>query len=340
MIFVVFILFILMLLLPFLPGVAELIREEDSHPLYIPMEYMRNPRYFGISFKKIIFRAVGGLQRKAGRYNVVLSRKEKVKVCNSLDVEDGGSFDILLFIKGDLSTGSNVIFEKELYVDGCAATGARNVVQALIAEGEASIGSDTVFRRWLDAEGDVTIGANCKLGISVSSGRGLYLGPNCTFRRLYGLPIVTGDRDAVSDIEKEADSKDDLPSASESTFVRREDQSIAPGTVVEGHTVFTRNVSIGTGTVIRGTVKSYGRIELEDSVIVRGNVFSDDDIIIGRNVKIGGNVFSQKSVHIAERSIVGSPGKVKSVIGKKSIRMEKNVLVYGFVSTEGNGTNL
>lgn len=338
MISIIISLFILMLLLPFLPGIAELIREEDSHPLYIPMDYMRNPRYFGISFKKILFRAVGGLQQKTGRYNVVLSKKEKVKICDSLEAADGEEFSVLLFIKGRLITGNHVLFDKELYVNGYAKTGAHNIIQALNTEGTAAIGPDTVFRRWLDAEGDVTIAENCDLGISASSGGRLFLGANCVFRRLYGTPVVTGDMDPGSGIERSADSAD--YSSSDSTFVRREEQSISPGTVLEGHSVFTGGVTICTGCVVRGTLKSYGRLELEDNAIVHGNVFSDGDIIIGRNVKIGGNVFSQKSVHISEKTVVGRSGKVKSVIGKKSVRLEKNVLVYGFISTEGNGAVL
>lgn len=339
---VVFALFILMLLFPFLPGIIELIREEDSQPLYIPMDYMRNPRYFGISFKKILSRAVGDLQLKNGRYNVVLSKKEKVKVCNSLEVADGSEFNMLFFIKGDLSTGTHVLFEKELHVNGNVVTGAQNVIQALNSEGRASIGPDTVFRRWLDAEGDIAIARNCNLGISVASGGRLSLGPRCIFRRLYGMPVVIGGIDAASDIERSTDFEENTlsESKSESTFIRRGERSISPGTVLEGHTVFTGKVTIGTGSVIKGTIKSYDRLELEDNVVVHGNVFSDDDIIIGRKARIGGNVFSQKTVHIAENAIVGDPGKVKSVIGKRSIQLEKNVMVYGFVSTEGDGAVL
>jgi len=337
MILIVIFLFILMFLFPFLPGLTELLRGEDEHPLYIPMDYMRRPRYFGISFKKVLFRAVGGLQQKNGRYNVVLSKKEKVTVCDSLEVAGGGELDMLLFIKGSLSTGSHVRFGKELYVTGNAATGAHNIIQALNTDGAAAIGSNTVFRRWLDAEGDVTIAENCDLGISASSGGRLFLGPNCVFRRLYGMPVVIGDVDPDSDVERNADLEDFSLSALKSTFVRREEKSIPPGTVMEGHTVFTRGVTICTGSVIRGTIKSYGRLELEDNVIVHGHVFSDGDIIIGRNVKVRGNVFSQKSIHIAGKTTIGRPGKVKSVIGKKSICLEKNVLIYGFVSTEGNG---
>ena len=66
-------------------------------------------------------------------------------------------------------------------------------------------------------------------------------------------------------------------------------------------------------------------------------VNADGDIFIEGNVRISGHVFSQQSIYISAQTIIGCPQKIKSIIGKKAVRIEKYVSIYGYVSTEGNG---
>jgi hypothetical protein len=46
------------------------------------------------------------------------------------------------------------------------------------------------------------------------------------------------------------------------------------------------------------------------------------------------------SIYISSQSVVSQPNKIKSVIGKKSITIEKNVTIYGYVATEGTGRTI
>ena len=336
-ILIVFIIFILLLLLPFIPGIFELIKKEDSEPLFISMDYTRNPRYFGKSYKMLLGRATSGLDLSPGFKDIKLSKNEKIEIAQSLDISEKREINHLLYVIGNLRSESHVRFDKEVYVTGDAIIGPNNMIQALYSEGEVKISEGTQFRRWLDADGNITVGVNCDIGISISSGNKIYLANGCIFRRLYGMPVTTGHNQAA-DFQYPAEilfSKEyALPDAS---FIRKDDNTLPPGTIINNNIVFTDDIRIGSGAKIRGTIKSYGNIYLENDSVICGNVFADGDIFIGRNALISGHLFSQGSIFISEQTLISRPDKIKSIIAKKEIQIEQNVVIYGFVATEGHG---
>jgi predicted acyltransferase (DUF342 family) len=124
----------------------------------------------------------------------------------------------------------------------------------------------------------------------------------------------------------------------ELSFVRIKDRKLPPGTIMGKNIVFPQDVQIGCDSILRGNIKSYGKLVLEDNVIIDGNLFADGDIIIGRGARISGNIFSQKTIHVSGGTVISRPDAIKSVIGKKSVRIEENVTIYGYVATEGEGT--
>jgi predicted acyltransferase (DUF342 family) len=337
MISIVFMLFILLFFLPFLPGILEIVRKEDADPLYIPMNYIKDPRYFGKSFKELLRQATDGFTASPGICDVQLSKKESLEITGSMDILNAEEVYHLLYVQGDLVSRGNAQFHKEVFVTGDASMGPNNIIQVLAADGNVTIGTDVQLKRWLDADGDINIGAGCNLGISASSGRKLHLGQNCHFRRLYGTPIATGDNGitTIDHFESSLPPMEHLPP--EQSFVRIKDHTIPPGTIMGKNIVFPQDVQIGYGSILRGNIKSYGKLVLEDNVIIDGSVFADGDIIIGRGAIISGHVFSQKTVYISGGTVISRANTIKSVIGKKSVRIEENVTIYGYVTTEGEG---
>jgi cytoskeletal protein CcmA (bactofilin family) len=333
----VFILLILLFLLPFLPGVAELVRKEDCDPLFIPMDYTKDPRYFGKSFKHLIQQATEVLSADQEIHEVLLSKKEKLEIVELVSIPDGAEIDHLLYVKGNFSSGGHVRLTKEAYVMGDATVGPNNFNHALAADGNVKVNAGTQFLRWLDANGAIEILENCSLGISVSSGSKLCLARNCLFRRLYGMPIVTGNtaRARVTALKRSFPPAESLPP--ELSFVRKKERFIEPGTIITHNTVFPQDVRIGSGCIFKGDIKSYGELVLEANVIIDGSVFADREIIIGRNANISGHIFSQKAVYICERTVISCPTTLKTIIGKKSVSIEQNVTIYGYVLTEGDG---
>jgi predicted acyltransferase (DUF342 family) len=333
----VFLSFIILLLLPFMPGIFELIRKKDAEPLFISMDYLRNPRYFGKSFKRLLHRATAGFTLSPGMRDVQLSKNEKVELTHSIKIPADKEINHIIYTIGNLISGNQVQFKKEVYVTGDASIGPNNTLQALAGDGNISIEEGVKFQRWLDGEGNIEVGRNCSLGISVSSGGRLRLAEDCIFRRLNGMPIITGNQiAATADIPGRSSLSGELLTPS-TAFIRKKDTFIPHGTVINDNVVFRQDVKIGSDSILKGTIKSYGKIILEDNVTIDGNIFADGDIFIGRKAKIGGHIFSQASICISEQTIISSPEKIKSVIGKKSVKIEKDVVIYGYVTTEGDG---
>jgi UDP-3-O-[3-hydroxymyristoyl] glucosamine N-acyltransferase len=332
-ILIVFLLFLLLLILPFLPGIIELVRKDDAEPLFIHMDYAKDPRYFGKSFKHILRQAAAGLTVGPEIRDLQLSKQEKVQITESLVVSANREIDHVLYIQGNLITGDHAYLIKGAYATGDVSLGVNNTIHVLVADGNISVASGTKFGRWLDADGTIAVGENCNLGICASSGDKLYLDQNCIFRRLFGMPIITGNTQAtaVSVLPKAVF----LPLTP--AFVRKKDREIPAGTVIDKHIVFTRDVNIGRDAILMGDVKSYGNVVIEENVTIHGNVFADGDIYIGSGAKIDGNVFSQKAVYIAKQVVISRPDVIKSVVGKKMVSIEQNVTIHGYVTTEGDG---
>jgi predicted acyltransferase (DUF342 family) len=326
--------------LPFLPGIIEWIRKRDAEPLFISMEYVRNPRYFGKSFRKILQGANAGSVVSPGIRNLMLSKEEKVEVTRSVHFEGNLTVDHLVYTIGDLTSDDGVLFNKEVYVTGNVVLGRDNVLQAMAGDGEMMLGEGAKCRRWLDAEGTIRAGKNCTLGISVSSGDKLFLEKNCFFRRLFGMPIVTGREEIVDGRVTESPSLPKKLLSNGLTFLPIKEKSISPGAIINDDVVFLNDIQVGSGVRFKGNIKSRGKLILKDNVVVEGNIFSDGDIIVGRNAIICGHVFSQMTVRIAEQTVISCPNKIKSIVGKKAVLLEPDVTIYGFVTTEGEGRTI
>lgn len=335
---IIFFLFLSLLLLPFLPGILELSKKKDAEPLFIAMDYIRNPRYFSKSFKEIFKQGLEKTGDETGFHEIELSKNESLEICLSMDIPDEKEIHHLLYVQGDLVSGNGVYLGKEVYVTQNALLGQNNVVQAMVSEGYVSLGRGSKVRRWLDAEGDIHVGEQCNLGINISSGGKIFLGKNAVFRRVFAIPVITGDVAIPNPFEP----SDIIEAAGPQKpgFVRQKAQLVPKGTRLHNNVIFTRKVTIGSNTLIQGDVKGYDEIVLEENVAIDGNIFADASVFIGPNARISGNVFSQNSIHISQGTVISSPSKIKSVIGKRGVYIESNVIIYGFISTEGNGIAL
>ena len=91
------------------------------------------------------------------------------------------------------------------------------------------------------------------------------------------------------------------------------------------------------GLIVRGDICSHKEVRICDDAVVCGNLFAEEDIHIGTNATIIGNVFTQGSVYIETGAMIGKPGSISSIIARDNITFEKNVFVYGYVSSERGG---
>jgi predicted acyltransferase (DUF342 family) len=331
----VFIAFFILLLLPFMPGIVELRRPRDAGPLFIDMEYTKDPRYFGKSFKGImkkLARSDVGL----GMSSVSLSRREVIQVAHTQRVNKGKQFNHIFCIVGDIATAEKVCFRKEIYVTGKASIGAKNMVRAIASDGKVFLDSKTTVIRWIDAEESIEIREGCDLGVNISCGGEVRIARDCKFKRLYGFPVVTC---AAGD--KGMRQYDDVERAFNSTRTIVEGVfGVPPGSRIAKDLIVKNNLRISKNSLIVGNIKTYGELMIEENVKVFGNIFSEGNTRIGQNTTVVGDIFSQGSVIIVRNSQIGNPGKCKSVIGKRAVMLGPDVRVYGYILTEGSGITL
>ncbi|WP_456464308.1 hypothetical protein [Persephonella sp.] len=274
MIEVVFFLVFFLFIFPF---AISYVLASGKERLNIDLNYTRNPRYFSVSFREKLFKAIikDSLLKGDSRIEVQMSKKELVKY---------GKFNDLTFnlYPNHIYVITNRAFrikkgtavKKEIYAlydlvieDDC-------FIRAVACDGVCKIGNDVIIVRWIDAIKSLYIGSGCSLGIACSTEGILKLGKNNIFTRLYGHPIITYG------------------------FNEKEYKEFS--TIIEK-------------TIRENPVQLEG---FEDKpVYVKGDIFSDEDIRL-KNVIVEGTVFSFKNIYL-ENVIVGSPERRVSVIGER-----------------------
>lgn len=346
----IFVVFFILLFLPFISGIIELLKPRDAAPLFINKNYTKDPRYFGKSFRYIIENALGTGDLNSGVREVKLSKNEAIEIAPHKKVYAGEEGNNVFYIGGNFVSTEKARFNKEIYVKGDTAIGSENTLRAVACTGKVFISEKSNIIRWVDGEEGVDIGIKCNLGINISSGGMLRVSKHCSFKRLYGLPIITtydiplviynlpvileetDNKGECSENPKEMEEISDI-----SWVIGKKQSVIPPFARIERDFIVKKDLTIKENCILNGSIKTYGDLIIGKDVKVSGNAFSEGDIEIGEGTVVMGNIFSQGTVHIRERVKIGSAEKFKSVIGKKGIVLEQDVRIYGYVMTEGTG---
>lgn len=326
----VFLFFFIVFFIPFIPAIIELLRPRDALPLVIPMNYSKDPRYFGRSFRNILRDSLVDI--RPGIIEIKLSKNEEIEITYSKKIGIGERIDHILYIIGDLVSEENARFSKEVYVRGDAYIGSDNALRAIAVDGNLNISRRVSLLRWADAEGKVDVYEDCNLGISITSEDEIRIRKGCRFKRLYGLPIITFsiDNNPIPCLAKE--------DISNKTWVIDRDRTIIPPfTRIDKDLIVKKDLIVRKGCILVGSIKTYGNLILEEDINIIGNLFSEKDIEIGDNCTITGDAFSQGKITVKEKVRIGRAGTVKSVIGKEGIILSQGVIIYGYVMTEGLG---
>lgn len=326
---ILFILFLLLLLLPFLPAIKELVKPLDARSLSIDMDYNKDPRYFGNSFRGILKRALGKENLGEGTRQITLSKNETIEIATEKKIGAGEDLNCLIYVTGNFISHEDVTFHKEIYVKGRTSLGARNTLRALASEGRVALATKSRVIRWVDAEDGFSSEGSCDLGWSVSSGSWLKIGPHCRFRRLYGMPVLTW-KESPERGASAADRKH--VHIGETAFISDKDWTIIPPfTKINKTLIFKQNLRIKRNSVLERDVKTYKKLVLEEGVRIRGNVFAENSITTGPYTRIFGNIFSQEAIYLGKRSKIGRPGATKSVVARGEVVLDRGVAIYGYV---------
>lgn len=327
----IFISFIILVLIPFIPGAIELFRPRDSEPLYIRMDYSKDPRYFGKTFKSILKEGLKDMRE--GIRKIKLSKDEGVKISASGNIPSNKEVFPILYVLNNITSGENVRFNKEIYVVGDAVIGKENILRAIASDGNIRLSEGVKVIRWLDAEGNIEVDKRCDLGISASSINELKIEKDCRFKRLLGRPVIT-----VGLPREKAKSVGSVEiTSAEKIVTNKKRVVIPPATRVEDTLILKKELEVKEDCILMGSMKVYKNIIIGQRVKIFGNIFSEGDIEIGEDSEVSGNVFSQRYIEIKEGVKIGNSSTVKSVIGKKGIILGQDVTVFGYIMTEGVG---
>lgn len=328
-------LFIAMIIYPFWPGYKELKKGDDNDNLYIKKDYVKDPRYFGRSFRNLLDPFLTQIKKSNIRETVeiVLSKKEFITLGK---IEDGKMFiedRLIVFSENSvLPAGSRCM--KEVYALQNINVREKCKLRAVACNESCYVDKDTEVIRWIDAKGILTISDNCNLGISASSTTKLAIkGKNCIFKRLFA-PVIE-----IGFFEKYNSSIIDFEYNVYPVYrdVVYELEKIEEQSIITNNIVTHKKLILCRNSIVVGSIKSYKNMCLKTKSRIFGNVFCEGDLVIQDECLITGTVFVQGNLSVGNGVILGEKGKIKSVIVRKNISLGNGVLIHGFVLTEGVG---
>lgn len=120
--------------------------------------------------------------------------------------------------------------------------------------------------------------------------------------------------------------------------VSRKQVVVPTGAVVHTNFVTRKKLVIEKNCTIHGSLKGYEGVEVDENTVIHGDIFAEGDVKLNKNCTVLGHIFCQGRIDIENGCRISKPGMIKSVIGKKRIQLRDNVVIYGYLLTEGVGT--
>lgn len=331
-------LFLLLLLFPILLAVYWYYHGKDS-VLPVRQDRRRNPRYFANSFDSIFRKAWE--TRKDG--TILMSRPEQYLLADDLAPSEYPAICNLLVVAENKELNPPAIhFRREIYAYKNAHFITGTHLRGIRTCGDLLLGSGVVLRRWADADGTVAVYDNCDLGMSLTAGKGLSIGKNCTFRRLFAPVLYLGaypNQLPCPNAEKKKYVYQ--PETKRTTHVHQLHINKADADktgIVRSSLITSNDIIIDENITVQGSIRSTKGIRLAEGATVYGNLFADGDIYLCRNSTVLGNVFTQSDVYCEAGVVIGHENRVSSLVARGHIVTEENCLVYGFISNEAGGT--
>ncbi len=184
-------LFAVMVVLPFVPALKEYIQKKDAEPLFVNMNYYKDPRFFDRSFRHKLLSKVKEVGTDRA-FRVSLSKNEEiVEVCQAENVNDYNFGNNLLYLEGNADITKTMKFKKEVYVTGTTKLNENTIIRSILSEKDLKIAPNSRIVRWAGSEANIFVGHDCDLGVRCSCEKELWLDIDCKFKSLYGHPIYT-----------------------------------------------------------------------------------------------------------------------------------------------------
>jgi hypothetical protein len=316
-------LFALVLALPAIPSMFEVRKPKDDGRLHIMEQYVRDPRFFGRSFRHKLTPFVTEARGNSyGRAELQMRTDEEVRWSPDLLIP------ALERLRG-IGVGERVVVGHGAGIRDAYALEHLDVehdvvARTLTSDATMHVGSKVQILRWIDADGDIDVDSDTDLGLSASGGARVTLGERVRFERVWGAPVAshTSHREPFELVHKKA------------TLVDAKSLGDKQSTIIYG------SARVAAGTAIPAHLKVHGSISIESGVHVGGNVIARGDVTLAENVTIGGHIFAEGDIRLGPRSRVSRDEVSKTVYATGAVLIANDVEVFGWIVSENGGHTL
>lgn len=312
----------------FLPSLVEGFKRRDSQPLPIDSEYVRDPRFFGRSFRDKLHSHIPAELLRPLKLQIQLNRRETLFLAPQIKAPPlSSTLGIAVSFKPAYVGEDSVM--GEVYLRSGGAFTPRVTVNAVASDGNLHLGAGCTVRRWVDVEGDLLAEEDTNLGVSTSASS-MYIKKGCKFQRLWGMPILTGGNGNVEPQIRATHIGNSLIWAGKRMV-------LPSGIEIRRDMVIRGDLTIGEDAVIEGSLQVYGHIWVGAGVKITGNLFAQKSIHLEPNTHILGHVRSEGKVTAVGKSIIGEPSSPRTLYGKR-VLLGSQVQVWGSVLAEHGGS--
>lgn len=350
------------LALPFIPALSELLRPRDATPLEQVGRDAGALTHFADGFRRYLGdmaltdtfgETTNGEQpltqlRDRTPVRVVRSDAAMYALLNAPGTPRTGDSEPqaladLLVVDAPLTLPADMAYEREVYARGDVTGGARSVYRALMADGSATIGADSVVMRWAHADAVLTVSDGTTLTGRATANDELRLGRGVRFQRMLAARIVVGleERDFTAPFVAESSHTtpwlpDNGTRMASDTLRIAGDVVMPAGAYASGHLVITGSLVIGEGSRIDGSIKTHGSMTVGTRCVVTGTLAARDAVHIGAECRIGGPVIAEREIVIARDSWLGQPTRPTTVTAPRIV-LARGVTVFGAVQARDEG---
>ena len=304
-----------------------------SKVLHIQQDYVRDPRYFGNSFRKKLRAALPVGEDRM----LMLSRQEHCLFPQDLGPEAVTVKELVLALEERFAPKEAYVFEKEIYCAQDAVLPENTQFRALCGEKNVTLAPGCQCLRWVDGAENVIVSSDCDLGLSASSGKLLTLNARTRFQRLYApeIRLALSPETPAPEIprvlpeKRHMDIRYDLRSVSEN---QADEQGHIKASLITCH-----NLRILENLTVEGDISGDWGVRVMAGAVVYGNIFAGADVLLEEGARVYGNIFSQGSIRLGKGASVGMPGEISSLIARLHMECAGENRVYGYVSAGTGG---
>jgi predicted acyltransferase (DUF342 family) len=314
----------LLLAIPAIATIREVFWPRDDGRLLIAEQYVRDPRWFGRSYREKLAPFVAAARGDAAYdTNVHLRTPEETRWEPDMEIPAHERLrGIAVGNRIHIGQGAGI---RDAYALASLTCDRTAVARTLTCDGTLFVGDSVEILRWIDADGAIEIGADTNLGVSASGGAAVTLADRVRFQRVWGKPVTT--RTATT-----------LPFA---LAEHADTRHVAQGDVAaDAPLIVYGPVRIAAGTTLPSDIKVHGPLTVESGVRIAGSVIVRGDATFAADVTVDGHVFSEGDIRLGPGCRVGRSGGVKTVYAAGQAWLANDVAIEGWLVAEDGGSTL